>query len=130
MAESPTAKPPRAADGSTPLLEVRHLRTYFYTDAGVAKAVDGVSLDIGAGETVGLVGESGCGKSVTALSLLRLIRPPGRIEPGSEIIFDGRDLIQIDEKAMRAVRGARIAMVFQEPMTALNPVFTIGDQVA
>src|SRR6266566_4726812 len=113
-----------------PLLSVHDLRTYFYTDNGLARAVDGVSFEIGAGETVGLVGESGCGKSVTALSLLRLIRPPGRIEPGSQIVFDGTDLATIDEKSMRAIRGARISMVFQEPMTALNPVFTIGDQVA
>jgi len=113
-----------------PLLTVRELRTYFYGEAGVAKAVDGVSFEIGAGETVGLVGESGSGKSVTALSLLRLIRPPGRIESGSEIRFEGRDLVTIDERAMRAVRGARISMVFQEPMTALNPVFTVGDQIA
>jgi peptide/nickel transport system ATP-binding protein len=113
-----------------PLLSVRDLRTYFYTENGVAKSVDGVSFEIGAGETVGLVGESGCGKSVTALSLLRLIRPPGRIEPGSAIEFDKTNLVTIDEKSMRAIRGARIAMVFQEPMTALNPVFTIGDQIA
>ena len=113
-----------------PLLSVRDLRTYFYTDGGVARSVDGVSFEIGAGETVGLVGESGCGKSVTALSLLRLIRPPGRIEAGSSIEFDGRNLVSLDEKSMRAIRGARIAMVFQEPMTALNPVFTVGDQIA
>jgi peptide/nickel transport system ATP-binding protein len=113
-----------------PLLRVHNLRTYFYTESGVARSVDGVSLEIAPGETVGLVGESGCGKSVTALSLLRLIRPPGRIETGSEIIFDGKDLATIDEKSMRAVRGARISMVFQEPMTALNPVFTVGDQIA
>jgi oligopeptide/dipeptide ABC transporter ATP-binding protein len=113
-----------------PLLSVRDLRTYFYTEGGVAKAVDGVSFDIEAGETVGLVGESGCGKSVTALSLLRLIRPPGRIESGSAIQFDGHNLVTLDEKSMRAIRGARMSMVFQEPMTALNPVFKIGDQIA
>ena len=113
-----------------PLLSVRDLRTYFYTDNGVAKSVDGVSFSVGAGETVGLVGESGCGKSVTALSLMRLVRPPGRIEPGSSIEFDKKNLVTIDEKAMRAIRGAHIAMVFQEPMTALNPVFTVGDQIA
>src|SRR6478672_444177 len=111
-----------------PLLSIRNLRTYFYTENGVARSVDGVSFELGAGETVGLVGESGCGKSVTALSLLRLVRPPGRIEPGSKIMFDGQDVVSIDEKSMRALRGARIAMVFQEPMTALNPVFKIGDQ--
>ena len=113
-----------------PLLIVRDLRTYFYTDGGVARSVDGVSFEIGAGETLGLVGESGCGKSVTALSLLRLIRPPGRIESGSASQFDGKNLDSLDEKSMRSIRGARIAMVFQEPMTALNPVFTVGDQIA
>jgi len=113
-----------------PLLRVRDLRTYFYTEGGVAKAVDGVTFDIAAGETVGLVGESGCGKSVTALSLLRLIRQPGRIENGSEIQFDGNNLVTLDEKSMRAIRGARMSMVFQEPMTALNPVFKIGEQIA
>jgi peptide/nickel transport system ATP-binding protein len=113
-----------------PLLSVRDLRTYFYTEAGTAKSVDGISFHIDAGETVGLVGESGCGKSVTALSLLRLVRPPGRIEATSEILFDGQDLARLDEKSMRAIRGARMAMVFQEPMTALNPVFTVGNQIA
>ena len=113
-----------------PLLRVHELRTWFYTEGGVAKAVDGVSFEIGAGETVGLVGESGSGKSVTALSLLRLVYPPGRIEPGSEILFEGRNLVTLDERDMRAVRGARISMVFQEPMTVLNPVFTVGDQIA
>jgi oligopeptide/dipeptide ABC transporter ATP-binding protein len=113
-----------------PLLRVSDLRTWFHTPAGVARAVDGVSFDIRAGETVGMVGESGCGKSVTALSLLRLIEPPGRIVDGSVIRFEGRDLLTLGEEEMRQVRGNRIAMVFQEPMTALNPVFTIGDQVA
>ena len=113
-----------------PLLSIENLRTFFYTDAGVARAVDGVSFEIGAGETVGLVGESGCGKSVTALSILRLIAPPGRIEPGSRMLFEGRDLLQLAEEEMRRVRGNRIAMIFQEPMTALNPVFTVGDQIA
>jgi oligopeptide/dipeptide ABC transporter ATP-binding protein len=96
----------------------------------VARAVDGVSLHIDAGETVGIVGESGCGKSVTALSILRLINPPGRIEAGSRMLFEGRDLMQLPEDEMRRVRGNRIAMIFQEPMTALNPVFTVGDQIA
>jgi peptide/nickel transport system ATP-binding protein len=113
-----------------PLLELDDLRTYFYTDTGVARAVDGVSFHVDAGETVGVVGESGCGKSVTALSILRLVRPPGRIERGSAIRFEGKDLMALDERAMQKVRGNRIAMVFQEPMTALNPVFTIGDQIA
>ena len=114
---------------TTPLLEIENLHTFFYTDNGVARAVDGVSFDVGVGETVGVVGESGCGKSVTALSILRLVRPPGRIEPGSAMRFEGRDLLTLDERAMQHVRGNRIAMVFQEPMTALNPVFTIGDQI-
>ncbi|MHB1222949.1 MAG: ABC transporter ATP-binding protein [Gemmatimonadaceae bacterium] len=113
-----------------PLLTVTDLRTYFHTDAGVARSVDGVSLTVGRGETVGLVGESGCGKSVTALSLLRLIQPPGRIERGSSIRFEGTELLALSEPEMRRVRGNRIAMVFQEPMSALNPVFTVGDQIA
>ena len=114
----------------TPLLSIRDLRTYFYTSAGVARSVDGVSLDVYPRETVGVVGESGCGKSVTALSVLRLIRPPGRIEPGSRIALEGRDIMAMDDAELRAVRGNRIAMIFQEPMTALNPVFTVGDQIA
>jgi len=113
-----------------PLLSIEDLRTYFYTDAGVARAVDGVSFHIDPGETVGLVGESGCGKSVTALSLLRLIGSPGRIEPDSHMRFEGRDLLTLADEDMRKVRGNRIAMIFQEPMTALNPVFTVGDQIA
>ncbi len=113
-----------------PLLRIEHLRTWFHTSAGVARAVDGVSLAVGANETVGVVGESGCGKSVTSLSILRLISPPGRIEAGSRILFQGRDLVTLPERDMRAIRGNRIAMIFQEPMTALNPVFTVGEQVA
>jgi oligopeptide/dipeptide ABC transporter ATP-binding protein len=114
---------------TTPLLEIQNLHTFFYTDNGVARAVDGVSFVVGVGETVGVVGESGCGKSVTALSILRLVRPPGRIEEGSVMRFEGRDLLGLGEREMQHVRGNRIAMVFQEPMTALNPVFTIGDQI-
>ncbi|HEX6967131.1 MAG TPA: ABC transporter ATP-binding protein [Gemmatimonadaceae bacterium] len=113
-----------------PLLSVRNLRTYFRASGRVARAVDDVSFDVGAHETVGLVGESGCGKSVTSLSILRLIDPPGRIEPGSRIEFEGRDLLSLDAAAMRNIRGNRIAMIFQEPMTSLNPVFTVGDQIA
>jgi oligopeptide/dipeptide ABC transporter ATP-binding protein len=113
-----------------PLLTVSDLRTYFYTSAGVARAVDGVSFSIAPGETLGIVGESGCGKSVTALSILRLVQRPGRIEPGSRINFEGQDLLQLDDAGIRRVRGNRIAMIFQEPMTALNPVFTVGDQIA
>jgi oligopeptide/dipeptide ABC transporter ATP-binding protein len=112
-----------------PLLQVAGLQTFFYSDAGVARSVDGVSFHIGRGETVGLVGESGCGKSVTALSIMRLVRPPGRIERGSQIRFEGRELTSLPEPEMRQVRGNRIAMIFQEPMTALNPVFTVGDQI-
>ena len=119
-----------AAAPARPLLDVADLRTFFRTDAGVARSVDGVSFQVGAGETLGLVGESGCGKSVTALSILRLVQPPGRIEPGSRIGFEGRDLVTLPEPEMRRVRGNRIAMVFQEPMSALNPVFTVGDQIA
>ena len=124
--------PPQPSDAATgaPLLSVSDLRTYFHTDAGVARSVDGVSFDVGRGETVGLVGESGCGKSVTALSLLRLVRPPGRIEAGSSVRFEGTELLSLDEPAMRRIRGNRIAMIFQEPMSALNPVFTVGDQIA
>ena len=111
------------------LLEVKNLRTYFYTEEGVVRAVDGVSWDLEEGETLGLVGESGCGKSVTALSILRLIpRPPGRIVEG-EIIFEGEDLLKVSDAEMRSIRGNRIAMVFQEPMTSLNPVLTIGQQL-
>jgi oligopeptide/dipeptide ABC transporter ATP-binding protein len=113
-----------------PLLAVRDLRTTFPTPAGPARAVDSVSFHIAPRETVGLVGESGCGKSVTSLSLLRLIQPPGRIEAGSVITFEGTDLLTLNERRMRAIRGARISMIFQEPMAALNPVFTVGDQIA
>ena len=113
-----------------PLLSIRNLRTYFYTENGIARSVDGVSFEIGAGETVGIVGESGCGKSVTALSILRLIQQPGRIEPGSRIEFEGKDLVTVGDEEIRKVRGNRISMIFQEPMSALNPVFSVGDQVA
>src|SRR3954465_8270829 len=115
---------------TSPLLSIRNLRTYFYTENGVARSVDGVSFEVGAGETVGIVGESGCGKSVTALSILRLIQQPGRIEPGSRIEFEGKDLVTLGDDEIRRVRGNRISMIFQEPMSALNPVFSIGDQVA
>jgi oligopeptide/dipeptide ABC transporter ATP-binding protein len=111
------------------LLEVKNLRTYFYTQEGVVRAVDGVSWDLEEGETLGLVGESGCGKSVTAMSILRLIpQPPGRIVDG-EIIFEGKDLLKMDSNEIRSIRGNRIGMVFQEPMTSLNPVLTIGNQL-
>ena len=114
---------------TAPLLSIRGLRTYFDTEAGVAKAVDGVDLDIRPGEVLGLVGESGSGKSVTALSVLRLIpSPPGRIVAG-EIMFKGRNLLGLSWEDIRKVRGSEISMIFQEPMTSLNPVFTIGMQV-
>ena len=113
-----------------PLVEVRDLRTVFSSSEGRAVAVDGVSFQIGCGETLGMVGESGCGKSVTSLSILRLVpSPPGRIESGS-ILFEGVDLLKKSEQEMRQVRGNRISMIFQEPMTSLNPAFTVGDQVA
>src|SRR5450432_2019259 len=112
------------------LLSVHDLRTYFRTSAGVARAVDGLSFDIAPNETVGVVGESGCGQSVTSLSRLRLIQRPGSIEPGSKIEFERTDLLALDDEAMRKIRGNRIAMIFQEPMTALNPVFTVGAQLA
>jgi len=111
------------------LLTIENLRTYFTTEAGVAKAVDGVSFSIGRGETLGLVGESGCGKSVTSLSVMRLIPdPPGKIEEG-RILFQGKDIVQMTEEDVRQVRGNDIAMIFQEPMTSLNPVFTCGFQI-
>ncbi|GAB4340632.1 MAG: ABC transporter ATP-binding protein [Candidatus Abyssubacteria bacterium] len=114
----------------TVLIEVHDLKTYFYSDSKVVRAVDGVSFSVEKGKTLGLVGESGCGKSVTALSILRLIpSPPGKILSG-EIIFEGRNLLKLPESAMRSVRGNDIAMIFQEPMTSLNPVFTIGYQIA
>ncbi len=113
----------------TPLLTVDNLTTVFDLPTGLFRAVDEVSFDIHPGETVGLVGESGCGKSLTALSIMRLVRPPGRIA-GGRVEFGGRDLLTLDQRAMRAVRGARIAMIFQEPAAALNPVFTVGDQIA
>jgi oligopeptide/dipeptide ABC transporter ATP-binding protein len=112
------------------LLEIQDLQTHFVTDAGTVRAVDGVSLTVRKGETLGVVGESGCGKSVTALSVLRLIpNPPGKIV-GGKILLDGRSLLDLPEDEMRKVRGGSISMIFQEPMTSLNPVFTVGDQIA
>lgn len=111
------------------LLEVRHLKTHFFTPEGVVKAVDGISYDVKEGETVALVGESGCGKSVSVLSIMRLIpKPQGRII-GGQIIFDGKDLLKLDDGGIRGIRGKEMAMVFQEPMTSLNPVLTIGRQL-
>ena len=117
-------------EASKPLLEVEDLRTYFFTRDGVVRAVDGVSLHVAEGETLAVVGESGCGKSVTSLSILRLIQtPPGRIVSGA-IRFQGVDLLQLEEAEMRRIRGNDISMIFQEPMTSLNPVFTVGEQIA
>ena len=111
------------------LLSVEHLTTVFDMPSGPLRAVDDVGFEIRTGETLGLVGESGSGKSITALSILRLVQPPGRIA-GGRLLFKGRNLMDLSEREMQAVRGAEIALVFQEPMTALNPVFTIGDQIA
>ncbi len=112
-----------------PLLEIKNLRTYFSVRGHTAKAVDDVSLSILPGQTLGLVGESGCGKSVTAHSIMRLVpTPPGRIA-GGEILFEGRDLVTLSEAQMRRIRGNRISMIFQEPMTSLNPTYPVGDQV-
>jgi oligopeptide/dipeptide ABC transporter ATP-binding protein len=113
----------------TPLLSVEGLETHFATSQGLLRAVDGVSFTIDTGEVLGLVGESGCGKSVTSLSIMRLVPRPGRIT-GGRVLFRGQDLLAKDPEGMRRVRGAEIAMVFQEPMTSLNPVFSIGDQIA
>jgi oligopeptide/dipeptide ABC transporter ATP-binding protein len=112
-----------------PLLEIKNLKTFFFTEDGVVKAVDGVDLAVYPGEVLGLVGESGCGKSVSFLSVMRLISQPGKITAG-EIIFDGRDLLKLTETEMTHVRGNRISMIFQQPQTALNPVFKVGEQIA
>jgi len=111
------------------LLEVTNLQTHFPTRAGLVRAVDGVSFYLDSGELLGLVGESGCGKSITALSIMRLIAPPGKIV-GGEITFDGKNLLKLSEAEMRQIRGDDIAMIFQDPMTSLNPVFTVGEQIA
>jgi peptide/nickel transport system ATP-binding protein/oligopeptide transport system ATP-binding protein len=111
------------------MLEVKALSTYFYQDEAVVKAVEGVSLLVGSGETLGVVGESGSGKSTLALSILRLIYPPGKIVSG-EVLFNGQDLLKLAEAEMIKVRGAKISMIFQDPFTSLNPVFSVGDQIA
>jgi peptide/nickel transport system ATP-binding protein len=122
--------PPAPAPAGKPLLEVADLKTWFFTRDGIVRAVDGVSFHVMPGETLAIVGESGCGKSVTALSVLRLVpSPPGRIVSGS-IRLGGRDLLELSEAEMRDVRGNDISMIFQEPMTSLNPVLTIGHQIA
>jgi oligopeptide/dipeptide ABC transporter ATP-binding protein len=116
-------------NGKQPLLEVKGLRTYFFTDDGVVKAVDGVDFEVYPGEVLGIVGESGCGKSVTSISIMRLVSLPGKIMEG-EILFEGTDLLKIPEAEMMRVRGNRISMIFQQPQTALNPVFRAGDQIS
>ncbi len=112
------------------VLRIENLRTYFHSAGGLVRAVDGVSFELRSGETLGIVGESGCGKTITCLSILRLIDPPGRIESGSEIWLRDRNLMNESETALRQVRGNQISMVFQEPMSSLNPVWTIGEQIA
>jgi oligopeptide/dipeptide ABC transporter ATP-binding protein len=113
----------------TNVLEIRDLKTSFFTAGGVVKAVDGVTLAVSEGETLGLVGESGCGKSVTAMSIARLVSPPGRVI-GGQVLLHGKDLLALPEAEMRQIRGSRIAMIFQEPMTALNPVLEVGFQIS
>ena len=116
-------------NNSKPLLEVKGLKTYFYTEDGIVRAVDGVNFEVYPGEVLGLVGESGCGKSVTSLSIMRLIAKPGRVDAG-EILLDGENLLDLPEDEMIKVRGNRISMIFQQPQTALNPVFRVGDQLS
>ncbi len=130
MDEATSAAPAeKPRTNGEPLLKIDGLCTFFHTDEGVVKSVNEVSYEAAAGETVGVVGESGCGKSVTALSIMRLIpMPPGKIESGS-IWFDGEDLVTVSAKRMRQIRGGKIGMIFQEPMTSLNPVFTVGNQI-
>ena len=125
-------EPLRAGDRGAPmadLLRVVNLQTHFRTGDGIVRAVDGISFSIPQGETMGLVGESGCGKSVTALSIMRLLDYPGEIA-GGRVIFEGKDLTELEMDEMRKIRGSDIAMIFQEPMTSLNPVYTVGDQIA
>ena len=110
------------------ILQVKNLKTYFHTEAGLVKAVNDVSFNVEKGKTLGIVGESGCGKSITSLSIMGLVERPGKIE-GGEILFEGEDLLKMTEAQMRNIRGKKIAMIFQEPMTSLNPVYTIGQQL-
>ena len=124
-----TAEGQRSNSAEQPLLDVRNLATYFYTKEGTGKAVDGVSFSVDRGETLGIVGESGCGKSITALSLLRLVPKPAGHIVGGEVLFDGEDLLQLPEGQMRQYRGRRITMILQDPVAALNPVFSIGKQI-
>ncbi len=120
---------PRHERGARPLLEIKGLRTSFYTRDGVVRAVDGIDFHVDRGEIMGLVGESGCGKSVTSLSVMRLVAKPGRIE-GGEILFDGQDLLKLSNDQMRRIRGERISMIFQQPQSSLNPVWDVGKQIA
>ncbi|MFL5083151.1 MAG: ABC transporter ATP-binding protein [Microvirga sp.] len=122
------ARRPKRERGEKPLLEVKGLRTSFYTRDGVVRAVDGIDFQVDRGEIMGLVGESGCGKSVTSLSIMRLVASPGRIE-GGEILFDGKDLLTLPDDEMREIRGDRISMVFQQPTSSLNPVMEVGKQI-
>ena len=115
-------------EAQKPLLEIRNLQTHFFTEDGVVRAVDGVDITVYPGEVLGIVGESGCGKSVTSLSIMRLISQPGKVV-GGEILFDGKDLLKLPEAEMMAVRGNRISMIFQQPQTSLNPVFRVGEQI-
>jgi len=117
------------ANGDSSILEVKNLKTYFYTEDGVVKSVDGVDFYVKRGEVLGIVGESGCGKSVTSLSIMRLIGQPGKVIEG-EIVFDGKDILKIPESEMVHIRGNRISMIFQQPQSSLNPVFKVGDQIA
>src|SRR6202035_1759338 len=112
------------------LLRVENLRTWFRSGAGPIRAVDGVDFELEAGQTLGIVGESGCGKSVTALSIMRLIETPGEIQEGSRVVFEGRELVRLSDREMESIRGNEISMIFQEPMTSLNPVYTVGEQIA
>jgi len=115
-------------NNTQPLLEIKNLKTYFFTEDGTVRAVDGVDIEVYPGEVLGIVGESGCGKSVTSLSVMRLIGQPGQVVNG-EIFFDGKNLLDLSETEMMAVRGNRISMIFQQPQTSLNPVFRVGDQI-
>ncbi len=118
-----------AGSDTAPLLEVRDLRTYFKVEGGTFRAVDGVSFDVRRGRTLGIVGESGCGKSVTSLSIMGLVPKPPGVIAGGEILFEGEDLLKKSRSELRKIRGGSISMIFQEPMTSLNPVFTVGDQI-
>jgi oligopeptide/dipeptide ABC transporter ATP-binding protein len=127
---APPPAPSNGAEDGTPVLSVEGLRVHFTADSGLARAVDGVDIAVGARKTVCLVGESGCGKTVSALAVLGLLPGPPGVVVSGRIRFGGRDLLELDDRALEAVRGRRIAMVFQEPLTSLNPVFTIGEQIA